>query len=343
MDYIIMFFIFIFLAFLLLYKTRRMDSSDHFFNLDNTKAMRGFWCLVIILVHTPPAYENLIQKLIGCFAYIGVTFFFMTSSYGLTLSSQKRPGSLSHFWKKRLPKLLITGWVVNLLISAVYSIAGCARLTVFQIVMLNGWVIWLLGCYFIFWITHILLGEQSSAANISSVCLIAFCSVLIYFLQSSGIIPFVTWAPECFGFIWGILLAVFCYRFITFMNQGWFKKVVFLCIAASILGVCYLKYKTVFFFGDYLLKIILGVAITLIILSVNVKYSLGNKISLYLGEISFEVYLSHSFIFEMMAVLCPRMSSGLYILLTMIITVILSTVAHLITRKILVWLRPFLS
>lgn len=81
--------------------------TSHFFNLTNTTAMRGFWCIIVILVHIPAVYQNRIQDLMGSFAYIGVTFFFMTSAYGLKVGAKKNPDSTKVFWRRRLPKLLM--------------------------------------------------------------------------------------------------------------------------------------------------------------------------------------------------------------------------------------------
>ena len=68
------------LAFLLLYKSRLTEDTSHFFDLQNTAAMRGFWCIIVILVHIPAAYQNRLQDALGRFDYIGVTSFFMTSA-----------------------------------------------------------------------------------------------------------------------------------------------------------------------------------------------------------------------------------------------------------------------
>ena len=86
---LIMFCILIFLGLTLLMGAQISDTDGHFFNKENSNALRGFWCLIVILVHVPVAYQNRIQDMIGSFAYIGVTFFFMTSAYGLRLSIVK--------------------------------------------------------------------------------------------------------------------------------------------------------------------------------------------------------------------------------------------------------------
>lgn len=81
MTYAIMGLVLLFMAFILIYKAKLTKDTSHFFNLTNTTAMRGFWCIIVILVHIPAVYQNRIQDLMGSFAYIGVTFFFMTSAY----------------------------------------------------------------------------------------------------------------------------------------------------------------------------------------------------------------------------------------------------------------------
>ena len=94
-TYGIMTFILLFLAGLLLVGAEYKPDSKHFFDIDNTNALRGFWCLIVVLVHIPAVYQNPIQDMIGSFAYIGVTFFFMTSAYGLRLAVDKKPESIA--------------------------------------------------------------------------------------------------------------------------------------------------------------------------------------------------------------------------------------------------------
>ena len=79
-TYAIMALIMLFLAFELLYKAEYMPEGNHLFDKQNSNAMRGFWCVIVILVHIPAAYQNRLQDMLGSFAYIGVTFFFMTSA-----------------------------------------------------------------------------------------------------------------------------------------------------------------------------------------------------------------------------------------------------------------------
>lgn len=107
--------------------------------LTNTTAMRGFWCIIVILVHIPAVYQNRIQDLMGSFAYIGVTFFFMTSAYGLKVGAKKNPDSTKVFWRRRLPKLLIPMFLVNVL-TMVMHLIECKDISPLDLLSVNMWV-----------------------------------------------------------------------------------------------------------------------------------------------------------------------------------------------------------
>lgn len=330
-TYIIMSAIILLLILELVIGAKYKPESDHFFDLENTNAMRGFWCLIVILVHIPVAYQNPIQDMIGSFAYIGVTFFFLTSAYGLSLAQKKNPNSINSFWRRRLPKLLIPCLVVNVVGLFFNAIVG-GSIELSNLIRINGWVQWLLVCYLIFWICHKFIGRDQ---GILTCALVMMFSLTTYFLRGMGYISRATWCPELYGFIWGILVFHFRDKIIQFCKTKYVEKCIMLCITAMILGVTYLKMKTVVFFGDYLLKIALGIAIISFILLLNTKISICNKISRFLGRISFEVYLLHSMVFVILAFFFPSIRSGLFILSSICITVSVSWIVHIISNKLI--------
>lgn len=153
-------------------------------------------------------------------------------------------------------------------------------------------------------------------------------------MRATEIVNSTTWTTECYGFIWGIILASVLPKFIGYFKETWLKKWIFSLVIALVLGVGYLKFKPVFFFGDYLLKIVLGVAITMFILIANVKFHIGNRISMFLGEISFEVYLIHGNVFGSISKMIPNLSSGVFILISLIVTVMIAFIVHMIATVI---------
>ena len=157
-------------------------------------------------------------------------------------------------------------------------------------------------------------------------------STVIYILKACGIIQNTTWCTEIYGFIWGIILFYIKDKIIVFCNKAWVAKCIVLCLIAVLLGVTYLKMKTVAFFGDYLLKIVLGLAIIFFILLLNAKINIGNRMSTYLGNISFEVYLLHGKVFGLVAFLNASTQSSMFILISIVITVFASWITYNLSR-----------
>ena len=60
----------------------------------------------------------------------------------------------------------------------------------------------------------------------------------------------------------------------------------------------------------------------------NTKFCIGNKINEFLGKISFEVYLIHGVVFGVVATFIPNSISGVFILLSLLFTVIIAYILH---------------
>lgn len=331
---IIMLLILTFLAFLLLFRDSKGRQSS-FFDLETSGCMRGFWCLIVLLVHIPVVQQNTIQDAIGSFAFVGVTFFFMTSSYGLTLSALKKPDTyLNGFWSRRLPRLMLPMLFVNVF-TVVAEYVTIGKFNPWQFISLTNWVRQILIFYLIFWLVHRLFPKLSvKVKNNILIIITLMLSVLIYFTGGFGIM---SWPTETMGFVYGILLATRKECFKQFALRKWWLKISLAFVLSAVTGVSYLKFKSIPVVGDYLLKILLGIAILLLIFIANAKISTGNPVSRFLGSISYEVYLFHSVAFILLESISANLSSGVYILSSMIITVLLSfavnRICSAITRK----------
>ena len=318
----------LFLAAILFIGAEYQSDSKKFFDKNSSNAMRGFWCLVIVLVHIPSMYQNRIQNMIGSFAYIGVTFFFMTSAYGLRFSIEKNPDSIKHFWRKRLPKLIVPCILVNIVELGINAIQK-EQISIVKILYINQWVQWLLVCYMFFWITYRFVKKNRDLIICSLVVGFSLC---IYFFDIH--ITQTTWCTEVFGFLYGILLFNEKERIYKWVNQKWIKKSIFFCLAGIGIGGVYLQFKEVWFLGDYFLKIILGISIIIIMLAFNIQFKIGNKISLFLGNISYEIYLLQWTVMALVTSFHLN-NSGIYIIAVLLITILIAWVVHKIVN--LVW------
>ncbi len=334
-DNAIMLGILAFLLFLLVFRAKySSDGNESFFDLPNSKAMRGFWCLIVILVHIPQAYQNTIQDMIGSFAYIGVTFFFLTSAYGLSSGVSRKPQSIRRFWLARLPKLIVPNWMINIVFALLFFLICDEKRGLSELFYINDWVRWLLACYLAFWLAHYFKCCKKYCKII--VCILVFAlSLTVYCLRNAGFVQLTTWCPEVIGFVWGIVLFDKYDAIKAFFARKWVLKTVLACLLAMLLGASYLKLKHVVFWGDYALKIALGLSILGFILLLNGKIKIGNKISCFLGDISFEVYLIHGAVFRLLEEICPNLGSGVFILASIVTTVFFATIIHSICAPLL--------
>lgn len=325
LTYLLMVLITIFLVVLLSYRSKYRDDSQHFFDKTNSVALRGFWCMIVILVHTPALYQNKIQDMLGSFAYIGVTFFFMTSAFGLKLGTAKDPNGIKYFWRKRLPQLIIPYFLANIVSCLILLYRG-VEFKLDRLWRPNRWVQWLLVCYLIFWFVYRFIPIKEKWRDvIICICIVCFSGTVYRF---KNIIEVTTWCTEVYGFIWGIILSNFKGFFVKWMNRCWLVKCVLFCMVSGILGLCYLKYKPVVFYGDYLLKIVLGIAIIIFMLAINTKIEIGNKLNLFLGNISYEIYLLHGAVFGLISYMMPGVDSGVFIIVSIITTILFSAIIN---------------
>ena len=323
---IIMLLILSFLGFILVYRDSKGKDSS-FFDIQTSECMRGFWCLIVLLVHIPLEQQNTIQDAIGSFAFIGVTFFFMTSSYGLTLSALKKPESYLHgFWTKRLSRLMLPMLFVNVF-TILAEVITIKEFDFWQLFRLTGWVRQILFFYLMFWLLHKFLPSKLDVKSKSLIVILVTCvfSLFVYITKGMGVFG---WPTETMGFIYGILLALFKDKFQRFALNKWLIKTITALILSAVLGVAYLCFKTIPVIGDYILKIFLGAAILSLIFIANSKISIGNPVSRFLGSISYEIYLFHSVAFILLEAFSSQLESSVYVLLSMLITIVLSYVVN---------------
>ena len=322
-----------FLGFLIVIADKKSKTTS-FFDLQNTNCMRGFWCIIIVLVHIPPAFQNRIQDALGSFAYIGVSFFFMTSAYGLMLGVERDSQAVKKgFWLRRLPKLLVPMFIVNIL-RVVTEALALKEFSPLGFISITGFVSQLLLFYLFFWLAFKFLPDKLSLGKKGAVVCVAVTifSLVVYFYNDY--LPF-GWHVESFGFAYGILLALFKEKFKQLANKGWLVKCAVACVISLALGIAYLKFKVIVFLGDYIVKALLGLAILLFMLLLNTRVSIGNPVIRFIGKISYEVYLIHDVVFIALAAISPNMNSGLFVLSSIVLAVLLSVAVNKLSGAVL--------
>ena len=317
--------------------------NGEFFNKQYTDVIKGLCCLVVIYVHVKPECGNLMQDAIGSFAYVCVTFFFLVSAYGMLRGLDRGLNYLKYFWRNRLVSLLIPCFCVNIvvyLLSLILNVKTDITLLYFideYVVILLQWCAWF---YIIEWCRTRWFADKKDAALLILIVGVVVSSLCYYFFAFAKQDPNAGWCFERMGLVWGVLLYRYYERFVLWMGDSRKTKIIALTVIGGVLGICYLKYKMVYFWGAYLLKIVLGFALLLLLFTATSNRRFGDVVSNWLGSISYEVYLSHRMILGFMALMLPvGFNSGVFIFLAVIMILLLSTGIHAIDKPIVKWFR----
>ncbi len=338
LDYLLTALIPFVLGFTALWGNKKNEECSNFMSKDYTCVLKACCCIIVIMVHIPIDVGNKLQDAIGSFAYVAVTFFFLFSAYGMNLSVNRKSNYLDDFWRNRLSALLIPCMIINIS-KYIFDIVFVHEENIITLLQLNGYVIVLLQYCLLFWIVQ--KGRKlysENTANIILIVCVIISSLILYFLTFKEISAESGWCFERVGLVWGILLLS---KFSII--KRWLSpnpmKISILLFSCVILGILYLNFKHVYFWGEYFLKIILGIVIIAFVLQLGYKRRIGNKAILFLGDISYEVYLVHGIIIGILHVTFRNMDSGLFVLLTVSITVFFSAIIHKIDKPLVKWCR----
>ncbi len=327
---IIMVLILILFATQALCTTKRKKESNNVFELDEGIVYKGLWAFVIMMVHVPNGYTNTIQNIIGSFAYIGVTYFFMSSSYGLLYGVNNKKDYLKLFWKKHIPKLLLPCFMANIINVIIMALAK-EEVSFWTFVSINKYVLVLLLFYILFYIINLIV-KNKKMCYIFLIITTVLISIITY---TTKIKLAYIWPIEVMGFLYGVLLYAFRERILDIINKKQFFMIVSSFVASAILGIIYIKFKGVSQLSDYMIKICLSFFFMVLNIVILNSFSIKNKINMYLGKISFEIYLIHIIIFDRLHEILYINNSAIYIVTSMTLSFILSMFINLLCTKIL--------
>ena len=132
-----------------------------------------------------------------------------------------------------------------------------------------------------------------------------------------------------------MLASVGASDFANYFSRKWRIKWIISIIISIVLGCMYLRFKPVLFWGDYLLKAVLGVAITFVVIIANTKIDFENKISLFMGSLTFEIYLLHGYVIDVLNGIHKWEIGGIYTVSCIVLTIIASVVLHYVANIIM--------
>lgn len=317
------------------------------FNKENTLWLRGVCALLVVLFHLsgiiPIIQSNSILNYIFYQLYfIPVAIFFFLSGFGLVSQYKvKGPKYINDFPKKRL-FIFFMDYTLIVLVSALID-SGLNYKEFFQsfffgyTIVRFGWylqvTIWL---YIFFYFVFKFCSNYKLLGFI--ICSIVYL-ILIFFTK-----PEYTYWQTIISFPIGILFGMYQKEINLFFCNFISKLYMYIYILTlSVYVIFYSHHINIFsnnLINDYIEVTIKSILTFITILCICYKYTIKNKMTNYLGDVSLEIYFMHGIIISIFA--CRYLAiknEYLYSLVILILTLISAYFVKILLKKINTFLK----
>lgn len=278
-----------FILFFTIYVRKNVRQTDiRFMSMDYTQVLRGVAILMVMQQHLSGFVFG--SRVFTPFGGAGVAIFLIISGWGLTISTSKK--GLKGFWTKKfvrvfLPWLLV--WLAMVFLNGETKFSASSLLSLFLLDSTNWYLQYLLLCYLSFYISHKW-----------------FYKFRWLLLSCFFILSFAFWgniqAEQSCSFLIGCLIAEKAKLFKRIVEK---IKVIF--IFSLFLGISFLAVKQLSFvrslmdnvcFVDHAINMVMKTSIAIsVMMLVRLLWSQTNvRLAMFIGKISYELYLVHLFI-----------------------------------------------
>lgn len=333
----------IFVLFLISLIVYLLPVNDDYLGVQSTNGLKGFLALCIVFHHlskwvtTGTEFSN--------FSYMGtyiVSVFFFLSGYGLYMQNERKENYLDNFLVKRLLKILIPFIIISSIYLVYGSINGQVLSSSFFIdlfkkgrtIIYNGWFVdVIILMYIFFYISFKLFRNKTISITINILLIIVYIVFAVklgydFWIYNSSL-------PFILGLIWA-------------KNKKYIDGILnnyYFIILVIILGVLFLshKYEVIlerihrvdnysYAFAANLDNIIF----TLFFILIVRKIDFSNKYLLFLGKISFELYMIHGLVMSIFGkyFVTSRLNDVIFTILVLIVSISLAWLINLIIKKI---------
>ncbi|URZ00240.1 hypothetical protein CLAUR_002280 [Clostridium felsineum] len=289
--------VFILFPILLFYKSsisRVKQYNDEFLSKKSTDCIKGLSILVIILHHISLKMQPVgFMAIYTCFGHIAVSTFLFFSGYGLMVSKLRKENYLKNFFSKRLSKVYLPFVIINGITIVIAALVLHAKfnlkdvllyLSGIQLIDSTQWfVIAILVFYLCFYICF-----KFFKPIIAQHILLFLTFVYFFFMIFTGFREW--WFNTAFSFPIGVYVAI---NYTTISN--FLKKNYILTLIPNLIGFL------VFFALAHMIpssimplyQTITSVIFVLLVLLFLLKFKISSPPLLFIGAISYEMYLVH--------------------------------------------------
>ena len=313
------------------------DKNKDILDRDTTSILKGFLVIYVAIHHYVQRISN--PNLLNPLNYVGflcVSFFFLMSGYGLTLSFYKKE-NLKGFFKKRFLRLYFPFVICNILVAILENISIKSGYSILRIfitsftlrTIYSNTILWYIFVqilmYIVFFISFKIFKSKNYRIVFVGLSIVIYIIISIYTEQGAWRYNTVS----CF-FI-GIVVASYKEKIINIID----KYYVYLSIIC-ILGFMSSWYLVINGIYSYYITFICSIIFVLLLIIFTYKCKLVSALYGYLGSISYEIYIIQLPMIDIVISLMKNNNLGLFIILlnTIILSIISNKISNLINKVI---------
>ena len=320
-----------------------LPGNNDYLGVKSTSGLKGFLALGIVFHHlsqwvtTGTEFSN--------FGYMGtyiVSVFFFLSGYGLYVQNERKVSYLDNFLVKRLSKILTPYIIISIIYLIYRSINGQVLSSSFFIdlfkkgstVIYNGWFVDIIILMYIFFYISFRVFTNKTIAILVNTVLIIFYIVLAIKLGYGF-----WWYNSSLPFVLGLVWAKNKEKIDRLLKKYYFIPLVSVTVLLFVshqYSFILQKFHLVDNYSYALAANIDNVIFTIFFILIVRKIDFSNKYLLFLGKISFELYMIHGLVMSIFGkyFVTSRLNDVIFTILVLIVSISLARVINVIIKKI---------
>lgn len=249
---------------------------------NNSAFLKGIAILLVMANHVIGKIGNTPGTILGA---IGVSVFFILSGYGLNESFKKK--GVSNFWGKKVKNI----WLPYICISipAMFVLGASAKDFLLDVTFLKpyycyGWYLQILALFYVvFYFSARLKNELTYFLLWISVCILVY--VFLYDVAQINAL----------AFFLGIVISK--YKAHKVVSGKILAICAFSCAMVGIMAFKFIPIEN----GLWLPRLqVVQISIALMLILMSVAFNAENKILMWVGAVSFELYIIHGWVIDPM-------------------------------------------
>lgn len=302
---------------------------------ESTIAIKGICSLEIMIGHIGLELSN--ELILYPFRKAGVLIvgvFFFISGYGLMYSMKNKPNYLDYFIKKRFLNILIPVGIVLAFSTVLFIVSSFNDnkniYDIFiQVICSINWFVWEIMLYYIlFYFLFKRLKVSSAQMLIFLITIILIIACYIFKMDNP-------WYGSNLCFPLGIFVANNKESFDSWSIKRGIIKIGALTFFLTISIFMFYIFPDRSITGSILGRNLAAVCFTLLIVLILYNIKLGNRVTRFLGKVSFEIYLIHPLVIYFFHSSIINIKNNIYYSwIVIIVTIILSCLLNSIDQRL---------